>query len=196
MDMDSISFQSTIRPVGKTQFNKIVSTYGIQNYVDYPWTVKESVFAEKAYTKNIFDCTVCGITDGLKVLMLHICPTVGENKNFEKIIDFIRGKIDLTNPNLQGFLFGSKDFLEFSKKSLEIFENFEKFFNDKKIPFSKIKGGNQINDVAYSSLTDEWIISHNLLENEAIKKSFNSPLDFLKTFFNKVEISEFDEIKW
>lgn len=58
---------------------------------------------------------------------MHICPTHTENDNFFKIINFIKNKIELDNPNLQVFLFGSKNLPMSGKKSSEIFENFEKF---------------------------------------------------------------------
>ena len=68
----------------------VANKIGAKNYVDYPWTIKESVFSNNAYTKNIADCTVCGITDGLKVLLIHLCPTNKENFNFNKVIDLIK----------------------------------------------------------------------------------------------------------
>ena len=37
-------------------FNKEVH-YGKKNYVNYPWTVKQSVMADKAATTEIYDCT-------------------------------------------------------------------------------------------------------------------------------------------
>ena len=90
--MNNISFQSRIKFVSPSKFNQAVTGLSKDCLVDYPWTAKESVLAKNAYTKNIFDCTVCGITDGLKVLLMHICPTRTENDNFFKIINFIKNK--------------------------------------------------------------------------------------------------------
>jgi hypothetical protein len=98
--MSNISFQSRIKPVSKSEFRQLTSAYGKKSFVDYPWTVKESVLGKQAFTKGVFDCTVCGITDGLKVLMLHICPTREENSNFSKIIDFIKKKIEHVSSTL------------------------------------------------------------------------------------------------
>ena len=194
--MNNISFQSRIRPISKNEFSKITSSYGQKVFVDYPWTVKESVLDKKAYTKGVFDCTVCGITDGLKVLMLHICPTRKENADFNVITNYIKKRFDLKDSNLQGFLLGSKKLPFLDKKSEEIFHNFEKFFEKHNIPYSKIKGGLHENDVAYSSTTDEWLVSHEMLENENIKKFHRTPAKFLKEFYNDVKISELDELSW
>lgn len=193
--MDGISFQSTIRPVSKAQFNKIVMPYGAHRYVDYPWTIRESVLSDKAYTKHVFDCTVCGITDGMKVLMMHICPTRKENKNFQKITDFIKSNFNLRNPDLQAFLLGSKPNMR-DKRSEQIFNNFEAFLEENKIPYSKLKGGPHVNDVAYSSETDEWIIGHDLAGNESLKKSLKNPRNFFKKYFSEVQISELDDTSW
>lgn len=194
--MNNVSFQSRIRPISKREFSKITSSYGQAVYVNYPWTIKESVLSNKAYTKGVFDCTVCGITDGIRVLMLHICPTKKENENFDAIASFIKSKIDLTNSNLQGFLLGSKKLPFLKDKSQKIFDNFENFFEKYKIPYSKIKGGLHDNDVAYSSITDEWLISHEMLEDENIKDSHKTPEKFLEHFYNDVKISELDELVW
>ena len=194
--MNNISFQSRIRPVNSQDFNKLTRSCGLKNLVDYPWTVKESVLAKEAYTKNVFDCTVCGITDGLKVLLMHICPTREENQNFKQITDFIKSKIDIKNPDLQGFLFGSKNLPFVVKKSSKLFENFESFFEENNIPYSKISGGLHYNDVAYSSATDEWLIKHELLENPEIKKHYGKPEKFLREFYNEVEIAPCDDVSW
>ena len=193
--MDGISFQSTIKPVSKAQFQKIVMPYGNHRYVDYPWTIKESVLADKAYTKHVFDCTVCGITDGLKVLLMHICPTRKENQNFPKIVNYIKSNFNLKNPDLQAFLLGSKPNM-FDKRSEQIFDNFETFLEENRIPYSKLKGGPHINDVAYSSETDEWIIGHDMAGNENIKKALKTPRNFFKKFFTEVKISELDDTSW
>ena len=79
--MDNITFTSRIRPVTRAEFSRVILSYGDKNFVGYPWTLKESVLSNKAYTKDIADCSVCGITDGLKVLLIHLCPT--EKINFQ-----------------------------------------------------------------------------------------------------------------
>lgn len=193
--MDSISFQSTIRPISKPQFNKIVMSYGTNKYVDYPWTIKESVFSDRAYTKHVFDCTVCGITDGAKVLLMHLCPTNKENRSFQRISSYIKKHFDIKNPQLQGFLLGSKPNL-FDEKSEQVFNIFEKFFEEHKIPYSKLKGGSHINDVAYSLDTDEWLVSHDFAGNDGVKKVLQTPKKFFDKFFGEVKLSKYDNFSW
>jgi hypothetical protein len=194
--LKSIRKESTIRPISKSSFRKIVSSYGEKKYVSYPWTIKESVYADKAYTGNVYDCTVCGITDGAKVLMLHICPTIPENNNFEEIKAFIKRNIDLGNKKLKAFLFGSKNIKALGAQSSINFKKFEKMLANMNIPYSKIKGGPCVNDVAYSSQTDEWLISFGMLEGTYIKNDFNSPEEFIRRYYDEVELNEFDKFSW
>ncbi len=187
----NISFKSNIRLVTPEEFRQIANKIGEKNFVKYPWTVKQSVLANSAYTKDIFDCTVCGLTDGQTVLLNHICPTVMENNNFDKIAGFIKSKIDLTNSNLQGFLLGSKKNFKESPFSTQLFENFANFLQKHNIQFSQFKGSIYPSDVAYSSLKDEWVISnYNItapLPNSETKKILNN-------IFDDIKISELDEI--
>lgn len=73
--MEKVSFTSRIRMVPLNEFRSAVANLPRKNFVSEPWTIKESVLADKAYTSDILDCTVCGLTDGQKVLLMHICPT-------------------------------------------------------------------------------------------------------------------------
>lgn len=187
--MDKISFQSRIRVTHLNEYGSVVSSFK-KNAVKYPWTVKESVLANSAYTDLVYDCTVCGFTDGLKVLLLHICPTIKENLNFKKIEDFIKSKINLkNNENLQGFLLGSKKNLDVSPDSEKVFNFFEDLMEKYNIPFSKFKNSKDINYVAYSSVKDEWLIGNgdfNILKDNSS--------DFLKKHFEEVMLSEYDEL--
>lgn len=193
--MNNISFKSRIRPVGHWQFQKLTSGFEAKHYVNYPWTVKESVLSEKAITKNVFDCTVCGITDGIKVLMLHICPTNKDNEDFSKIIKFIKDKIDLGNKNLQCFLLGSYANTP-NNRSGKIYENFEKFLTELRIPYTKLKGSSTFCDVAYSSSMDEWLIKHEKMGSADAIDECNTPLTFLRYHFDEVKISDLDEVSW
>lgn len=85
---------------------------------------------------NILDCTVCGLTDGHQVLLMHICPTNPKNKSFNLIERFIKDRICLDDSNLQGFILGSKLNNPETPLSEELFEKFVKFMKDYKIPFS------------------------------------------------------------
>lgn len=180
--MNNISFQSKIRACNTNDFYSATRMFR-NNSVNYPWTIKESLFETSAYTKDVEDCTVLGITNGLKVLLLHICPTIKENLNFSKIEEFILNKININNPDLQGFLLGSKN----GNESKGVFKFLESLLTKYKIPYSKFENCNGVFDVAYSSQNDEWIIGcKNFKESDTTEK-------FLQDNFSEVKISEYDE---
>lgn len=193
--MNNISFQSKIRPVNREQFYKSIYSHPMNASVEYPWTVKETVYATKANTTGVLDCTVLGLTDGIKVFLMHICPTRKENYYFSKIADYIKEKIDLKNPNLQGFLLGSKANLRDCSGEL-LFNNFEKFLKENNIVYSKFKGGPCNSNVAYSAEKDEWIISNEATENSQLKKYYETPLDFFKCCYADVKIADCDSVEW
>lgn len=193
--MNDISFQSKIRPVNREQFYKNICSHPLNSSVSYPWTVKETVFAPKANTKDVFDCTVLGLTDGLKVFMMHICPTRKENYYFSKIADYIKENIDLKSSKLHGFLLGSKANLRDCSSEL-LFNNFEKFLKENNMKYSKLKGGPCTTNVAYSAEKDEWIISNEATENSQLKKYYETPLDFFKCCYADVKIADCDSVEW
>lgn len=193
--MDNVSFTSKIRLVTMPEFQQITSKIGARNAVNAPWTIKESRLTRSAYTTGILDCTVCGLTDGQHVLLNHICPTNSKNKNFTPIERFIRDKIDLRNPDLQGFILGSKEGLPLSPYSVPLFEKFVGLMKRYNIPFSQFKGGQFENHVAYTSQTDEWIISNNLVK-DWLKDVFTDVKPVFNRIFDKVEVSKLDELSW
>ena len=189
--MDNISFKSGIRPVTTAHFNQVASTIGSKYAVNYPWTVKQTIKAPAAYTRYVFDCTVLGLTDGENVTMLHICPTKEENKDFQKIKDYLLQKIDLYNPNLQALLFGSQND-KILTLSANLYNNLCNFIKKYNIPLTEIAKAKEYADIAYQAKTDEWIISSHSI-NENISKGKSSE-DALKETFQKISISELDEI--
>ncbi len=192
---NNISFTSNIKLVTMPEFRQIASKIGQRHAVNAPWTIKESKLASSAYTTGILDCTVCGLTDGQSVLLNHICPTNLDNSNFAKIERFIRNKVDLQNPDLQGFILGSKANLPKSPYSVPLFDKFVDFMNRHNIPFSQFKGGQFENHVAYSSQTDEWIISNDLVK-DWLKDVFPDVKPVFNRIFDKVEVSKLDELSW
>lgn len=193
--MDKVSFTSKIRLVSLNEYYKTVSGIGKSKSVNYPWTVKQSVLSDDAYTTGVVDCTACGITDGLKVLLNHICPTNSQNFNFSKIKEYISQKIDLKNPDLQGFILGAKLNNNETPFSGELFNMFENFMESHEIPYSKFKGGLFENHCAYLSSKDEWLIG-NCLVREQLKDVFKNPMTILKRMFDEVKISPTDEVSW
>jgi len=191
--MSNINFKSTITLTSPTTFFNKVCSIGKRNFVDSPWTVKQSVFAPSAFTTDVFDCTTLGLSDGQKVLLLHICPTNIQNANLKKIQQYIENKIDLTNEYLQGFILGGKYNNIHSPKSIRNFEFFENIFKKFNIPYSAFKGGNYTNHVAYSSVKDEWLIANALLENDIVKNK--TPEEAAKFIFDNIKIADCDELK-
>ena len=187
--IDNISFKSRIRPVSAKEFEKIASTIEPKNFVNSPWTINESVKATKAVTKGIYDCSVLGIIDGLKVFLLHICPTKPQNENFDEIKDFIKDKINLQDSNLQAVLLGSQTF---GRRSKKLFENLKNLMFDLNIPCSTLMNCWEYFDVLYDSIKDEWNISCHPIERCLEEGKTNSEEIIKKAFF-KVELSSFDE---
>ena len=185
--MYNVSFKSTIRPTSVDDYNKTVPR-DEKFYVAPPWTFNESVCDTKAYTKNVLDCVVCGITDGVKVLLLHICPTNDNNQDFSKIIKFIKDKIDLNNPDLQAILVGSQPPRNGDNRSNILWDNFANFLNKYKIPFSQFKGGEGEKHVAYSSVKDEWVIASTKYDGSLTSQNA------LNQMFDDVFISSADDL--
>ncbi len=192
--MDKVSFTSRIRLVSLQEFRRTAFQIDKKKFVSEPWTIKESVLGDSAYTSDILDCTVCGLTDGQKVLLTHICPTNPKNKSFNKIEEFITKKINLSDKYLQGFILGSKPNNINSPNSTKLFDKFVEFMQKYEIPFSRFKGGLFENHVAYSSKHDEWLIG-NCVMTDGLKEIYkNNPKTLFNRIFDEVEISDLDEI--
>lgn len=191
---NKISFTSRIRLVPMSEFYETAFKIGEKKFVKEPWTIRESVLADSAYTTDILDCTVCGLSDGEKVLLTHICPTNPANDSFSKIEKFMLSKIDIANKYLQGFLLGSKPNNINSPNSTKLFDKFVEFMKKYEIPFSQFKGGPLENHVAYSSKTDEWIISNCTILGSHIKPYDKNPLPLFERIFDDVKVSDLDEL--
>jgi len=165
--------------------------------VNAPWTVKETVCAPWAYTTGVFDCSVLGVTDGNRVLLMHICPTNSANSNWGKIEKFIVTNIKKRlNPEcLQGLMLGSKFNNKYSPDSPKLFDFLAGVLNKLNIPYSKFKGGDYENNVLYDSLKDEWFIGNELLDI-ASKDEFKTPKNLANKIFDEVKISGNDELIW
>ena len=190
--MDKVSFTSLIRPVQAKEFSKSVSSIDRKNFVPYPWTFKQSVKAPKAYTTNICDCTVLGLTDGKDVFMAHLCPTQSVNHNRFELRRLLALNMDMKSPNLQAVLIGSKN----TKISQKLYDMLKETVDGFQIPCSELKisgdSGCSIS-TAYSAEKDEWLISCAKID-KLIKSGVKDNLEILKNVFKKVNISDCDEI--
>lgn len=191
--MDNITFTSAIRPIKSDKFRRIIDMISAENFVDYPWTCRESRKASEAYTVGILDCTMCGITDGKDVFMMHICPTTSENSDFLAIKKYITDRVDLNNKNLRALVLGAKE--NPSKYSTKLFDKFVKLLTKYKIPTTSLRGGNiyETVDVAYKSANDEWLISSYYFD-EFIKKE--SPGTVLNKIFKTIKVADGDVITY
>ncbi len=190
--MENVSFTSLIRPVSSVEFYKATKKISYLNHVCYPWTIKESVKAPDAYTCDIIDCTMCGITDGKKVLMLHICPTMDANSDFSKIKEYLLKKINFKSKKLNAVVLGAKYYPD-DNRSYKLFDNFIKFLKSQKVPTTTIRGEEIYEpvDVLYRSKNDEWLIASEYLDKFINKEH---PLKLLKRIFPKIQLSDFDQI--
>lgn len=196
-NMDNISFQSKIKIINRNEFRKIITPQFAS--VNYPWTLKESVCAQKARTEAVYDCTVFGVTDGEKVFLEHLCPTVKVNQNFSKIATHISEKIknQLNSDNLQGFILGSKPYNINSPKSTPLFNMLENLLKKFNIEYSKFKGGVYTNNVAYDAIKDEWIIGSELLDPISLKETiFKTPKNAALKIFDEIKIADCDNLSW
>lgn len=195
--MDNISFQSQIRLVKRADFRNMVRQKFVS--VDYPWTIKETAYSKKVRTDGVFDCTAMGVTDGDNVLLFHICPNISANKNSKKLETQIVEKIlTLLNPDcLQGVIIGSKQYNINSPRSSELFNMMEKLLKKLNVQYSKFKGGDFENDIAYNAEKNEWIIGSSLFDNlSSYITLFNKPESAAKKIFNEVKISKEDNLSW
>ena len=186
--MDNISFKSRIKLVQTEDFVKLTQNKNMKS-VNYPWTIKESVKAPNALTTDIYDCTALGIVskDDNNVLLMHISPNGTDYKKINKIETFISKKINLLSDNLTGFIIGSKKNNINSPTSTKMFDKLAGILDKYNIPYTKFKGGNYFNNIAYSSKDDTWLVANDVVDlsknvyNKNKKQILNFMFDEIKT---------------
>ena len=186
--MDNISFKSRIKLVQTEDFARLTQNKNMKS-VNYPWTIKESVKAPNALTTDIYDCTALGIVskDDNNVLLMHISPNGTDYKKINKIETFISKKINLLSDNLTGFIIGSKKNNINSPTSTKMFDKLAGILDKYNIPYTKFKGGNYFNNIAYSSKDDTWLVANDVVDlsksvyNKNKKQILNFMFDEVKT---------------
>ena len=187
--MDSISFQSRIRPVGINDFLIKAREIGEKGNACAPWTVIDSAINPDVFTRGIIDCTACGITDGKNAFLTHICPTVRENRDFTKIENFIRTMLKpMKQEYLQAILVGSQG--KEPRESRVLFNKFVDLMERLNIPASIFRAADNDVDIAYIEKSDEWIIATK--DVPALLKD-RSPEEAIREIFEEVKLSEKDE---
>ena len=186
--MDNISFKSRIKLVQTEDFARLTQNKNMKS-VNYPWTIKESVKAPNALTTDIYDCTALGIVskDDNNVLLMHISPNGTDYKKINKIETFISQKINLLSDNLTGFIIGSKKNNINSPTSTKMFDKLAGILDKYNISYTKFKGGNYFNNIAYSSKDDTWLVANDVVDlsknvyNKNKKQILNFMFDEVKT---------------
>lgn len=187
--MNTLSFKSTFRPVKGEQFTKLVTSCDRKFISLYPWTIKESVSGTKAMTTDVFDCSVFALSDGVKVFLMHLCPTIEENLDFGKIENFILKKNDIKDKNLQAVLIGSQSDFKLSKNLYNFLADFVEKHN---IPCSFFKHCKDYFNIHYSSITDEWSITSLGIDADLTDGETDNE-KVLNKNFKYVKLSSFDE---
>lgn len=193
--MENISFKSRIKLVSSDEFLNLTNNKNIKS-VDFPWTIKESVKAKEVLTTDIFDCTAMGIVshDDKQVLLMHISPNGTDYKKINKIEQYISKKINLWSDNLTGFIIGSKRNNINSPTSTKMFDKLTAILDKYEIPYSKFKGGNYSNNIAYSAKNDTWLISNDIVElsKNVFKKDKKKILGFM---YDESKLSSTDTLE-
>lgn len=205
MQNSKISFTSKINFTTKHDFYKI--SRKIKHVVGYPWTEREILKANEAYTTGIGCCSAGGaITNGKDITMFHIEPTKSNLIDFPNIIRTLTDKIGRNNKKLQGLLIGSID----ESKSKDLFENFKSFMEKNNIPYSKFekqKSPYANTDILYNASTDEWFITSDKIsekikaQSEYLRKLNKEELQkhlfkMAEEEFEYVELAPFDELSF
>lgn len=192
--MNNISFTSNIKLVSADDFEKVVKSAKNIKSVDFPWTIKETVKGKSAFSCDIFDCTAVGIVDHdtEDVCLLHL--TSDFFKKFKSVEKFINNKVNLLSDNLTAFVIGSKKNNINSPYSTKLFDKLVQFLDNNFIPYSKFKGGNYSNNIAYLGETDTWFVSNDVVDltKSVYKKDKKQILNFL---FDDVKIAQSDKFE-
>lgn len=205
MQNSKISFTSKISLATKYSFDQAAKN--TKNVVGFPWTAREILKADKAYSRGICCCTAGGvITNDKKITMFHIEPSSPNLKDWHNIIRVINEKVGQSNQKVQGFLLGS-----FNEESCrKIFDNFKDFMNRNNIPYSKFglqKSPFANTDILYNAKSDEWLVTSDKIsekikaQNAQLismpkKEQKKQLLKIVHEEFEEVELLPFDELSF
>ena len=187
----SVSFTSRIRPATLTEFTRLSEPLYNSAFVRHPWTAKETIAAEKAFTMDVYDCTAGGIVDetGKKVVMFHICPEMSANKCFGRVEQMIMEKLDDAHGKLRAFLTGSNKMFQDSK---DLYENLRQMLVKRNIPISELKGTGEKTHVLYDGVKDEWIVTNSAINDRVIRGEASEKI--LGDCFDRVVVDSKDVI--
>lgn len=196
----SINFTAGLHPVSWSKLYKEIETIPVENNIKN-YTVKGIQKANEWYTIGSKNCVIIGVSDGKNIAManvvpgtgLHICPSYPENANFKPIEEALDNQIDLTNPNLQGFILGGDAVFQ---KGIDLFKKVQKYFNQRQIPFSSFIGHNkQSIDTAVAYKNGDYFFTNDYIDSKISKKKDSNLKDFISTAFDSVTVSKKDSLK-
>lgn len=160
-----------------------------------PYTADTIVKAHSAFTTDIKVCTAGGIITkdpqdkDLNVVLFHINPFIAKNFDFSKIADKIQENLKGSNL-LEGFIVGCKDNVD---GSFQMFDNFERFMSQFRIPITEFKGstpGADFVDVAYNGYKDELTVYDSALGRWGKKLT----LEDIPKMFDETKIASVDHL--
>lgn len=130
-----------ITPISTAEFINRKQDLGRKKFVDAPWTIKESVTADKVVTDSVQECTVVGFIGEKGVSLDHFNPNNPENYDVAKLESFMKEQIKLQGNNVKAFVVGS---CEKDIRSDDQFNAIIDFLAVNKIPFSSYKTGDKV----------------------------------------------------
>lgn len=204
MKNSQISFKSKIVLVTQDYFNKQAKS--ISSFVDSPWTAKQIVKADAAYTTDICDCSAGGISTLKDITMFHIDPIEEILSEWNEVERTLDNNLADNKDGLQALLFGRS----YSQNSQKVFSKFEEYLQNRKIPYSKFENQLQVfafTKILFTALKQEWNITNKrisqaLTENKDLlaklsKEDLQKKLkEIMSLFIEKVEVSPLDELSY
>lgn len=200
MQNSSINFTGGLYPVSWSRFYKEIETIPIENNIKN-YTVKGIKKANEWYTIGAKNCVIVGVSDGKNFSHanftpgtgLHICPTYPENSDFQPIENSLDKQVDLASPNIQGFILGGDAVF---RNGIDLFKKFQKYFNQRQIPFSSFIGHNkQSIDTAIAYKNGDYFFTNDYIDSNIAKKKDSNLKGFISSAFDSVVVSKKDSLK-
>ena len=187
----SISFTSLIRPVSLSEFTKTSESIYNTGFVKHPWTAKETITSDKAFTMDVFDCSAGGIVDtnNKKVTLFHICPEIIANKDIEGIEQTIMKSSENIKDGIRAFMIGSNKMFQ---DSINMYNNIKSMITRRDIPLSELKGTRDKTHILYNAEKDEWLVTSSDINTKILKGI--APEKILADSFDEIAIDSGDTI--
>ncbi len=130
-----------LKPISIAEYLDTKKTLGRKNYVDEPWTLKQSITEDTIATDCIRECTVVGIKGKNGVTINHLNPNNPENYDLKPVADALAKQIQAQGKDAKAFMLGS---VEIDTKSNYQFWKLYEILEKMGIPFSAYKTGDSV----------------------------------------------------